>query len=64
MLKVSKRGRWIICDYAQEADERMTEEWKMSELISLWRDDSQQKELGASSDVAPASKTKFRLFGW
>jgi hypothetical protein len=63
LLKVSKRGRWIICDYAQEADERMTEEWKMSELVNLWRDVS-QRQGGVTSDLAPASKTKFRLFGW
>jgi hypothetical protein len=43
LLKVSKRGSWISFEYASGADERLSEEWKLSELPGIWRDASKQR---------------------
>lgn len=49
LLKVSKRGSWIAFEYASGADERLSEEWKLSELPVLWRDIFKQRHTGANA---------------
>jgi hypothetical protein len=49
LLKVSKRGSWISFEYASGADERLSEEWKLSELPGLWRDTFKQRHPGGSA---------------
>ena len=60
-LSVSKRGSWITCEYASDADERMTEEWKVSDLRGFWQNASQQR-YSVNFQSAPLLKASRGLF--
>jgi hypothetical protein len=64
LLKVSKRGSWISFEYGSGADERLTEEWKLSDLRGLWRDASKGRLSATASKNAGPQNARASLFRW
>lgn len=64
MLKVSRRGGWISCEYVRGQDELITDEWKLSDLHGFWQEACRQRQCATPMEPVQTPRTLRKLFPW